>query len=103
LLWVSLADANQVVAMDVGNGAVLTSIPVDGHPVALAFDGQSLWVVTQRSNQLLRISVDTGQVAQTISVPGGPYAVSSVTCGDNCVDIWVVGEAGDSVSRVRVQ
>jgi len=103
LLWVSLADANQVVAMDVGNGAVLTSIPVDGHPVALAFDGQSLWVVTQRSNQLLRISVDAGQVAQTVSVSGGPYAVTTVACGDNCVDIWVVGEAGDSVSRVRVQ
>ncbi len=103
LLWVALADANQVVAMDVGNGAVLTSLSVDGHPVALTFDGQSLWVVTQRGNQLLRISVDTGRVTQTLSVPGGPYAVSSVGCGAKCVDIWVVGEAGDSVSRVRVK
>ncbi len=102
LLWVALADANQVVAMDVGNGAVLTTIPVEGHPVALTFDGKSVWVVTQRGNQLLRISVDTGQVTQTLSVPGGPYAVTSVSCGANCVDIWVVGEAGDSVSRVRV-
>jgi YVTN family beta-propeller protein len=103
LLWVALADANSVVAMDVGNGAVLTNIPVDGHPVALAFDGQSLWVGTQRGNQLVRIAVDTGKVAETLSVPGGPYAVTTAACGANCVDVWVVGEAGDSVSRVRVK
>jgi hypothetical protein len=71
--------------------------------VALAFDGQSLWVGTQRGNQLVRIAVDTGKVAETLSVPGGPYAVTTAACGANCVDVWVVGEAGDSVSRVRVK
>jgi YVTN family beta-propeller protein len=101
LLWVALADADSVAAVDVGNGSVLANVAVEGHPVALAFDGRFLWVATQRGNDLVQIAVDTGEVVQTVPVSGGPYAVRPVSCGTNCFDVWVVGEAGDSVSRVR--
>jgi hypothetical protein len=36
-------------------------------------------------------------------VPGGPYALAWSECGAGCGDLWVAGEAGDTVSRVRVQ
>lgn len=102
-LWVALADANQVVALDPSTGSQQLSVNVDGRPVALLYDGTILWVAAQKGNDVVGIDPKTGDVQSTIGVTGGPYALTSVSCGQGCVDLWVVGEAGDTVSRVRVK
>lgn len=102
-LWVALADANQVVALDPSKGSKMLSVNVQGRPVALLYDGTLLWAAAQKANDVVGIDPKTGNIQSTIGVTGGPYALTSVSCGQSCADLWVVGEAGDTVSRVRVK
>jgi serine/threonine-protein kinase len=102
-LWVAMPEASAIAAINLQNGAVQSTIRLQSRPVALAFDGQDLWAVTQQADQLVRISPDSGAVTQTLAIAGGPYAVTWISCGTGCHDIWVVGESGDIVSRVRMK
>ena len=72
-------------------------------PVALLFNGASLWSANQDANSVTRLDVGAARVVTTVRVPGGPYALAWTACGAGCGDLWVAGEAGDAVSRVRVQ
>jgi predicted Ser/Thr protein kinase len=102
-LWVAMPEANAVAALDLQSGAALTSAHLAGRPVALAFDGQAMWAVTQQADELVRIAPDTATITQTVPLTGGPYALAWVDCGASCRDIWVVGESGDIVSRIRMK
>jgi DNA-binding beta-propeller fold protein YncE len=102
-LWAALSDTNEVVEVSPTDGSVLRRIPVGGKPVALMFDGVNLWSANEDGNSVTRIDIDTGKALNSTPVPGGPWALAWSPCGGNCRDIWVAGEAGDTVSRVRVE
>ena len=102
-LWAALSDTNEVVEVNPDDGSVLRRIPVGRKPVAIFYDGLNLWTANQDGGSITRIDIDTGKAISTTPVPGGPYALAWSPCGGNCRDIWVAGEAGDTVSRVRVE
>ncbi|MCC6190593.1 MAG: protein kinase [Anaerolineales bacterium] len=100
-LWVALRDQGAVVALDPSGGAELARVAVGAGPVALLFSGASLWSANQDANSVTRLDVAAARAVATVRVPGGPYALAWTNCGANCGDLWVAGEAGDTVSRVR--
>jgi streptogramin lyase len=102
-VWAALSDTNEVVEVNPADGSVLRRTTVGGKPVALLFDGVNLWSANEDGNSITRIDLATGKALSTTPVPGGPYALAWSPCGGNCRDIWVAGEAGDTVSRVRVE
>jgi DNA-binding beta-propeller fold protein YncE len=101
-IWAALSDKNEVAEMDPTSGNVLARVVVGNRPVSLLFDGATLWSADQAGNSVSRIDVTKGIRLATISVPGGPYALAWAPCGTGCGDLWVAGEANDTVSRVRV-
>jgi YVTN family beta-propeller protein len=101
-IWAALADKNEVAEIDPASGNVLARVVVGNKPVSLLFDGATLWSADQADNSVSRIDVTKASKLATISVPGGPYALAWAPCGTGCGDLWVAGEANDTVSRVRV-
>jgi len=101
-LWAALADKNTVAELDPASGRVLATVGVGGRPVGLLFDGATLWSADQAGNSVTRIDVGRASKLITIAVPGGPYALAWAPCGAGCGDLWVAGEANDTVSRVRL-
>jgi sugar lactone lactonase YvrE len=101
-LWVAFEDANAVAAIDPASGQELLRVDVGERPLALAFDGSSVWSADQQSGTVTQIDSEGGRGRQ-VEVPGGPYALAWVPCGAGCGDLWVVGEAGDTVSRIRIE
>jgi hypothetical protein len=101
-LWVALRDQAALVALDPQDGAELARVAVGARPVALLFDGRSLWSANQEGGSLTRVDVAAARALATVRVPGGPYALAHTACSAGCVDLWVAGEAGDTVSRVRL-
>ena len=101
-LWAALADKNQVAEIDPANGQVLARVAVGSRPVSLLFDGGALWSADQAGNTVTRIDVTKASKIGDIAVPGGPYALAWAPCGPSCADLWVAGEANDTVSRIRV-
>ncbi len=102
-LWVALRDQSAVVALDPATGAEAARVPVGAGPAALLFDGRTLWSAGQTANTVTRVDVETARALLTVRVPGGPYALAWTACGAGCGDLWVAAEAGDAVSRVRVE
>jgi DNA-binding beta-propeller fold protein YncE len=102
-LWAALRDKAAVVALDPSDGAELARVAVGAGPVALLFDGQSLWSADQDAGTVTRISVADARALRTVRVDGGPYALGWTDCGPGCGDLWVAGQANDTVSRVRLQ
>jgi DNA-binding beta-propeller fold protein YncE len=101
-LWAALSDKNAVAELDPASGSVLATVAVGGRPVSLLFDGATLWSADQAGNSVTRIDVSKAAKLTTIAVPGGPYALAWAACGAGCGDLWVAGEANNTVSRVRV-
>ncbi len=101
-LWAALSDKNQVAELDPASGSVLARVAVGQRPVSLLFDGATLWSADQAGNSVTRIDVAKASPLATIAVAGGPYALAWAPCGARCGDLWVAGEANDTVSRVRV-
>jgi DNA-binding beta-propeller fold protein YncE len=91
-----------VAEIDPASGKLLARVAVGGRPVSLLFDGATLWSADQAGNSVTRIDVSKANKLASIAVPGGPYALAWAPCGANCADLWVAGEANDTVSRVRV-
>ena len=101
-LWAALSDKNAVAELDPASGSVIATVAVGSRPVSLLFDGASLWSADQAGNSVNRIDVTKASKLATIAVPGGPYALAWAPCGAGCGDLWIAGEANDTVSRVRV-
>jgi DNA-binding beta-propeller fold protein YncE len=101
-LWAALSDKNEVAELDPASGKVLATVAVGNRPVSLLFDGATLWSADQAGNSVTRIDVSKANKLTTIAVPGGPYALAWAPCGAGCGDLWVAGEANDTVSRVRL-
>jgi YVTN family beta-propeller protein len=101
-LWVALEDAGRVAQLRPEDGSVVRQVVTGRRPVDLLFDGRHLWVANEQSNSVSRIDVSTGQVIATFDVPGGPFALGWAPCGESCADLWVAGQSGDTVSRIRV-
>jgi DNA-binding beta-propeller fold protein YncE len=102
-LWVALRDESAVITLDRQSGAEVARVAVGAGPAALLFDGRTLWSAGQAANSVTRVDAGAARVLSTVRVPGGPYALAWTMCGSGCGDLWVAGEAGDTVSRVRVQ
>jgi len=101
-LWAALADKNQVAEIDPASGQVLARVAVGSRPVSLLFDGATLWTADQAGNTVTRVDVTKASKLGSIAVPGGPYALAWAPCGASCADLWVAGEANDTVSRIRI-
>jgi len=91
-----------VAELDPATGRVLATVAVGNRPISLLFDGATLWSADQAGNSVTRIDVTKASKLATITVPGGPYALAWAPCGTGCGDLWVAGEADDTVSRVRI-
>ena len=101
-IWAALADKNEVAEIDPASGKVLARVAVGGRPVSLLFDGATLWSANQVGESVTRIDVTKASKLTSIAVPGGPYALAWAPCGPGCADLWVAGEADNTVSRIRV-
>jgi YVTN family beta-propeller protein len=102
-LWVALESDNSVLQVNPENGRPGQKIRVGRQPMALLFDGRDLWTANAGDNSVSRIDIGSGRVIDTISVAGGPFALAWVPCGPDCADLWIAGEANDTVSRIRVR
>jgi sugar lactone lactonase YvrE len=101
-LWVALSGTGEVVQLDRASGSVLQRVSLDARPVALLLEGDTLWVADQSGDQVIGIDILGGSQQSSIDVEGGPFAIAQVSCGAGCVDLWVAGEASDTVSRIRL-
>jgi streptogramin lyase len=101
-LWVALSDQNQLVKLDQATGEVVRRVEVGARPRALLFDGTTVWTADQQGNTVTGVDPLRGAVERTLRIPGGPYALASMPCGPDCVDLWIASEASDTVSRVRL-
>jgi YVTN family beta-propeller protein len=101
-LWVALEEAGQVAQLRPDDGSVVRRVATGQRPVDLLFDGRHLWVANEQSNSVSRIDVSSGRVIATFDVPGGPFALAWAPCGEDCADLWIAGQSGDTVSRLRV-
>jgi YVTN family beta-propeller protein len=101
-LWAVLEDAGGVAQVRPQDGSVVRQVATGRRPVDVLFDGRHLWVANEQNNSVSRIDVAIGQVTANFDVPGGPFALAWAPCGENCADLWVAGQSGDTISRLRV-
>jgi serine/threonine-protein kinase len=101
-LWVALSDQNQLVKLDRASGEVVARVEVGARPRALLFDGTTVWTADQQGSTVTGVDPRSAAVERTLRIPGGPYALASMPCGPDCVDLWIASEASDTVSRVRL-
>jgi YVTN family beta-propeller protein len=87
--------ANSVGVVDVGNGKVVSQIPVGTSPNAIAVGPDAVWVTNTNDNTVSRIDPSTNAVQQTIDVGAGPVGVA---VGGGAV--WVANGLDGTVSRI---
>ena len=101
MLWLTAPDSQQLLRFDVGGNGVSQIIELPDAPMALTVAGDFVWVTTQQTQVLLPISLNAGIIGDPISTPNGGFALHPVACGENCFDLWAVGQTGNVVTRWR--
>jgi hypothetical protein len=102
-LWIALAGLSQVIQVDPDTVATLATIDLGSPPAALWFDGDHLWAAAPEAEKVFRIDPALAEVDQTLTIPGYPVALSSASCGGDCLSLWTANQSGDSVSRVSIE
>jgi DNA-binding beta-propeller fold protein YncE len=103
ILWLAIEDGDKLLQIDPATAEITGETAVGRRPIDLLFDGRYLWSANEADNSVSQIDPQTGQVVGRYDVPGGPFALAWVACGPNCGDLWVAGQEGDTVSRIRVE
>jgi YVTN family beta-propeller protein len=103
VVWVVIEDQDKLLRLDAATGEILGETAVGQRPIALLLAGGSLWSANEAGNSVSRIDPETGQVTASYAVSGGPFGLAWVSCGDGCGDLWVAGQADDTVTRIRIE
>jgi serine/threonine protein kinase len=101
-IWVALKDQNQVIQVD-RNGTIVSRIAVGASPVAIITGGGSLWVANRGSGTITRLDPLSKTVLATQAVSPKPFALSYVSCGEGCGDLWIIDVENDLLQRLRIK
>ncbi|HLB49915.1 MAG TPA: serine/threonine-protein kinase [Anaerolineales bacterium] len=76
-LWTANGAANTITQISV-DGNIVGDYPIEGGPVALAYDDKTLWVGTQEAHTLVQFDPASGEALNTIQLDGEPdvYALA---------------------------
>ena len=69
-------EGDSVGAVDLANGRIVASVPLNTSPNAVASGVGSIWVANSNRGLVERIDPKTNAVQQTIVAPGGPSAIA---------------------------
>lgn len=90
-IWATLPDANQVLKVDPGSGAVVARFSLTSSPTEISFYRGKLWVLQPDEAVITRLDPETGKVIATVNTGSQPRDVFAGTGG-----VWVA-----VASRVR--
>ncbi len=100
-LWVANEESRELQAMSLALGELDDRVELEGEPVALAGDDESLWVAARDPNRVIQVDATDREPVARADLDSAPTSISIAPPGSpEEGSVWVAGEDG-TISRIR--